>query len=535
MSPPTPPYLSQLVDIFGSGLPDGKDSFGELALLYNAPRAATVVPLAPELFESGDAVEQKARVPQKLTEALAPGEKETTDKDSGSHNANSPFLWALSRRDFRRFLRRAAAGAATAAKTALRRVPFLRQLRDEQIEALSVSVRSEDFAKGDVIIRKGERGDRFFIVQDGSVGCSVVDIPDEVKNVAELVGSGGTSGNTVQPLHDRKLVLGLGEAFGERALLSGKRGVRAASVWAESREVRLLSLDRHAFRTLLGPLGKAIRANLAAEMLASLPWLGGQEEESTSASSTSPSSSSTDTTEDPAALHSSPVRVLAELATQVQYAVGERVTAAGHSSAAMCLIKSGGCTVVKGVLAFLRPARGASGSAKGSASNNDANEPIDASDLRIDRTRGEVVAQLGVGASFGEAALFGRSTHRYSIIAGSLTQIYRRALALQRRQQKAKENANAKGKEGQNETEENEEEVGAGPGDGMSLFIVKRGDFEMRPWEGNLGTSDTDLQKFLSFFYLSLVTPLSPPPLPRLLYIHAVLKVWRIVVSPKEQ
>ena len=59
------------------------------------------------------------------------------------------------------------------------------------------------------------------------------------------------------------LVLSASDAFGERALLND--APRAATVWALTR-VSCLCLGRHAFKTLLGPLGAALESNLAAKV-----------------------------------------------------------------------------------------------------------------------------------------------------------------------------------------------------------------------------------------------------------------------------
>jgi len=84
----------------------------------------------------------------------------------------------------------------------------------------------EEFAKDEQIITKGDVGDKFYIIKSGMVKCKIDD---------------------VHPA----LFLGPKKFFGERALL--KDQPRAAHVWA-ARPTECLSLTRHAFHVLLGPI-----------------------------------------------------------------------------------------------------------------------------------------------------------------------------------------------------------------------------------------------------------------------------------------
>lgn len=84
----------------------------------------------------------------------------------------------------------------------------------------------EEFAKDEKIINKGDHGDKFYIVKSGMVKCNI----DEVHPA---------------------LFLGPKKFFGERALLRDQP--RAAHVIA-ARATECLSLTRHAFHVLLGPI-----------------------------------------------------------------------------------------------------------------------------------------------------------------------------------------------------------------------------------------------------------------------------------------
>ena len=136
----------------------GKDSFGELALLYNAPRAATVVPLpipstpsssSSSSSSSSDAFAAAATTAAAAVEVttgagksssrLSTGEmsleslaRSTNNDNNNNNNDNNnnddddiPELWALARSDFRSMLRASAKGSRDAARAALSKVPFL--------------------------------------------------------------------------------------------------------------------------------------------------------------------------------------------------------------------------------------------------------------------------------------------------------------------------------------------------------------------------------------------------------------------------
>ena len=108
-------------------------------------------------------------------------------------------------------------------------------------------VRTEYHKPGDMLIRKGELGDRFYIVQLGTVVCT------------EGEGMGG-----------EKVELSAGAYFGERALLSREDADarRGANVVAAT-DVQVLSLHRDAFTQLLGPLRSALALNMRLTALRS--------------------------------------------------------------------------------------------------------------------------------------------------------------------------------------------------------------------------------------------------------------------------
>lgn len=142
--------------------------FGELALMYSRPRAATV-----------------------------------TARTDG-------VLWAMARSTFRRVLVKSSAHDLT---RALRSVDVLSSLSVAQLLRLHDIVCEVSFAAGEVILTQGESGSQFFIIVEGSVVCTRrMDAGDASEEPTELIR------------------LKAHQYFGEKALLNDAR--RAANVVA---------------------------------------------------------------------------------------------------------------------------------------------------------------------------------------------------------------------------------------------------------------------------------------------------------------
>lgn len=166
--------------------------FGELALMYNTPRAASIK-------TSSDAV-----------------------------------LWEIDRQSYR--------GIITYFKFARNKqyMEFLRNvyindqklgliMNEAELEKMTISLERETFEAGDTIIRQGNTGDHFYIISEGSVGVYKADDGGKETKLAML--------------HQ-------GNYFGEKALL--KEDVRQASCVAESKVV-CLTLGREEFVDMMGP------------------------------------------------------------------------------------------------------------------------------------------------------------------------------------------------------------------------------------------------------------------------------------------
>jgi cAMP-dependent protein kinase regulator len=114
---------------WGDGTPHA--TFGELALMYNAPRAASVVVSSPP----------PSSYPATAAAAAADG----------------AVVWVIDRRTFRRAVARAAAAQHAALKTALRRVGLLEGLSDGQLDRLADAATVVQYGPGEQIIKKASR------------------------------------------------------------------------------------------------------------------------------------------------------------------------------------------------------------------------------------------------------------------------------------------------------------------------------------------------------------------------------------------
>ncbi len=184
-------------------------SFGELALVYNAPRAATV------------------------------------------RAATQSVLWYIKLRDFRQLLVSAASGTMLKRCEFLSRIPLLQSLSKTQISKLADALKRLEFSDGTYIIRQGETGDTFFLIESGKVCCT------QYKSMTDT---------TEIPL----LNLKEGDYFGEMALMLEEP--RAAHCIAQG-PVSCLCLSRTEFFSLLGPIQNTLQNNMRVRILKSIPLL----------------------------------------------------------------------------------------------------------------------------------------------------------------------------------------------------------------------------------------------------------------------
>jgi CRP-like cAMP-binding protein/tRNA A-37 threonylcarbamoyl transferase component Bud32 len=151
-------HVSFAVDNQHVGSTGRGGSFGELALLYNCPRAATCL-------------------------------------------ANTACrLWKVDQKTFRYMLANNTSSQQKDINEVLRKVPFLADLDSRDLLRIADALTSVTFPEGERIINKGDVGEVFYIVREGQVKVHDIGF--------------GDSSYVDQPL-------GPGDFFGERALITG--------------------------------------------------------------------------------------------------------------------------------------------------------------------------------------------------------------------------------------------------------------------------------------------------------------------------
>ncbi|KAL7486828.1 hypothetical protein ACHAW6_015511 [Cyclotella cf. meneghiniana] len=176
-------------------------SFGELALMYGSPRAATI--------------------------------RANTDC----------VLWCLHSKQFKGITRSHKQKREEIIVETIRKVKIGGNvlgdvLHPDDIDAMALATEMDFFEKGTVIIRQGESGDAFYIIESGTVDVFKTQNGDEA--VAHLTS---------------------GHFFGEKALIS--EDVRQATCIASS-DVKCLTLTREDFVRMLGNLQDLISGEQAA-------------------------------------------------------------------------------------------------------------------------------------------------------------------------------------------------------------------------------------------------------------------------------
>lgn len=180
------------------GVYNEKGSFGELALMYNTPRAATII---------------------------------ATSKG---------ILWALDRNTFRRILLKAAAKKRKVHEALLESVPMLKEITEYERMNLADALQSRKFKDGECVIQQGDEADCMYFVESGVASIRIRKQDDPTQEVELTQCSKGGY-------------------FGELALVTHKP--RAASVYSVGNLVCAV-LDVHAFERLLGPCMDILKRNI---------------------------------------------------------------------------------------------------------------------------------------------------------------------------------------------------------------------------------------------------------------------------------
>lgn len=175
------------------------DVFGELAVLYNCPRAASV------------------------------------------RSADHTTLWELDRGTFNCIVKDAAAKKRNTFMDFLRKIPLFSNMEDYEIMTLADALKVETFkTPNTLVIQQGEPGMKFYIVLKGECIAKKAFVPQQ------------------EPREVMRHKVG--DYFGELALI--KYEPRAATILTHTEEVQLLSLERKTFKRLLGPIEDILRREM---------------------------------------------------------------------------------------------------------------------------------------------------------------------------------------------------------------------------------------------------------------------------------
>ena len=181
-------------------------SFGEMALLYNCPRSASCIA------------------------------------------QTACTLWIVDQKTFRFMLANSTTAQNKETFDILKKVSFFADLEDRDLSRIADAFASTTYRAGDRIITKGEIGDKFYIIQEGT---------------AKVHDIGTKDGQFIEQS------MGAGAFFGERALLTGEP--RNASITATSNKCVCLYLGREDFKVVLGPLQAAIDRAMSKRTLLAVP------------------------------------------------------------------------------------------------------------------------------------------------------------------------------------------------------------------------------------------------------------------------
>lgn len=182
---------------------DNRGSFGELALMYNTPRAATII-------------------------ATSLG-----------------ALWCMDRLTFRRIIVKNNAKKRRLYEAFIETLPLLTSLEvSERMKVVDV-LSSKVYSSGERIIAQGDMADSFYIVESGRVRITMKRSRTKKDTEEEEVDIATCS---------------RGQYFGELALVTNKP--RAASAYAME-NVKCLVMDVKAFERLLGPCMDIMKRNIA--------------------------------------------------------------------------------------------------------------------------------------------------------------------------------------------------------------------------------------------------------------------------------
>lgn len=170
--------------------------FGELALMYNVPRAASIVASEPSR------------------------------------------LFALDRITFNCIVKVSVIKMRERFDAFLNKIDILKDLDAHEKAKICDCLVTEKFIKGDLVIKEGETGEKFYLIQEGTAEAFKTDNLGKDTKVYEYKEN---------------------DYFGELALLNSN--TRKASIRVTSDKLVVASIDRESFKRLLGPIEAILERN----------------------------------------------------------------------------------------------------------------------------------------------------------------------------------------------------------------------------------------------------------------------------------
>jgi len=214
------------------------DSFGELALLYDSPRAASVTCVATTSATSAAGAADAADADSQ------------SDDDADDNDRATAVLWKIDQGTFRHLLAREIKDIEGNKMEILSRIDLFADLDRHTVTKFADVLSTVHYKPGEEIIIKGEVGDIFYIVKSGHVRVHDIGLGDSI--------------------YDEVKIRGTGFWFGERALLTGEP--RSASITAMD-DVAVFACDRDTFETRIGSLETVLGVASRKRFLQMVPIL----------------------------------------------------------------------------------------------------------------------------------------------------------------------------------------------------------------------------------------------------------------------
>lgn len=207
------------------------DSFGELAFLYDCPRAATV------------------------TATFNEDPKDAGEDFNGDHEV---VLFRVDQLRFRQVLQNADLAISNSKLDLLNHVSFLQELSEDRKAELAAAMQARPFSEGEYLIRRGCTNGSWFLIEHGLV------IAKDISYGANHRWNGRMS---IYGTY-RDVNMGRHDSFGHRSILTGEKAV--ADCVAKSPGLAFV-IDRTTFQSVLGDLSVAVLRSQDEMKLRSIP------------------------------------------------------------------------------------------------------------------------------------------------------------------------------------------------------------------------------------------------------------------------